>query len=108
MRLADLQSLGAFVDTAPVKKTITWRATPDGEELTGEVFVVRQPFGEVERALGDLDNERSRGAKLIAMSIRLGENGDEQLTYEQAYQLTPAFAWALVTAINEVNQAPKA
>lgn len=106
MKLEDLKSLGGFVDDAPVKKHITWKA-PDGTEHEGDVYVVRQPFGTIEKALSDFDEDRSRGAHLIALSIRLGDDASEALTYEQAYALTPALAWAFVNAINETNRPPK-
>jgi len=102
MRLDELKSLGGFVDAEPVKKRIEWRG-PNGQQHAGDVFVVRQPFGVVERAVMSNDKDRSQGARLISLCIRLGDNADEQLNYEQAYNLTPALAWAFVGAINDVN-----
>ncbi|QTW20247.1 phage tail assembly chaperone family protein, TAC [Comamonas kerstersii] len=101
MKLSDLQAMGGFVDAEPVKKEASWKL--NGQQHTASVFVVRQPFGKVESALGDADKDRSQGAQLISMCIRLGEDASEQLTYEQAYNLHPAVAWAFVGVINEVN-----
>lgn len=100
MKLADLKAKGAFVDKTPVKKTVT--CTLKGEELKFDVFVVRQPFGVVEAALNDTQDRR-HAAQLISLSIRLGEKAEEAMTYEDAYNLDPALAWAFVKAINEVN-----
>lgn len=100
LTLAGIADAGGFVDTAPVAKRIEWRL--GGKLHKGRVFVVRQPFGAVESVLqGDFD--RSRAAQLISMSIRLGDDAREQLSYDQAYGLHPALAWALTAAINEVN-----
>lgn len=101
MKLSDLQAMGGFVDAEPVKKEVSWKLSGDGHKAT--VFVVRQPFGKVEAALAGADKDRSQGAQLISMCIRLGEDAQEQLTYEQAYNLHPAVAWAFVGVINEVN-----
>lgn len=95
---------GGYADTAPIKKPITW--TDDaGDEHSGEVFVVRQAFGDVEQSLFDLDAQEKRGqmACLISACIRLGEDANERFTYEQAYSLNPSAAWSMVAAINEVN-----
>lgn len=104
MNLSDLQALGGFVDTEPVQKEVTWKGA-DGKENKGTVFVVRQPFGAVEQALSNAA-DRNQAAKLISLSIRLGEDGSESMTYEQAYSLHPNLAWAFAAAMNEVN-APK-
>lgn len=101
MKLSDLQAMGGFVDAEPVKKEVAWNL--GGDEHKASVFVARQPFGKVEAALADAAKDRSQGAQLISMCIRLGEDASEQLTYEQAYNLHPAVAWAFVGVINEVN-----
>ena len=101
MNLSELQALGGVVDAEPVKTDVSWKL--NGQEHAATVFVVRQPFGAVESALQDAQKDRSQGAKLISLCIRLGDQAQEQLTYEQAYSLHPAVAWAFVDAINTVN-----
>jgi len=105
MNLSDLQTMGGFVDAEPVQKEVRWQL--NGQDHKASVFVVRQPFGAVESALQRAEKDRSQGASLISMCIRLGANADEQLSYEQAYNLHPAVAWAFLAAINEVNAPPK-
>lgn len=101
MNLLELQGMGGFVDTEPVEKEVEWKG-PGGQDHKGKVFVVRQPFGAIEQALVN-SGDRSQGAKLISLCIRMGEGASEALTYEQAYNLHPSVAWAFVAAINEVN-----
>lgn len=100
--LQQLRERGGFVDTKPVPKEISW-IDEDGEEFKGNIFVVRQPFGVVEAALVDPDKDRSQSARLIALQVRLGTDASECLSYEDAFNLNAAVAWAMVRAINEVN-----
>lgn len=103
--IEELQQHGGFIDDAPVKKTIKWKP-PGGTQITADILVVRQPYGSIEKVIGG-DIDRSRGAQMISLSVRLGAEGKEQLTYEQAYNLHPGLALVMVNAINEVHQAPK-
>lgn len=53
-----------------------------------------------------LGEDRSKSAKMLSECILLGEE-QEALSYEQAYQLDPSLAFALVQAVKDVG-APKA
>lgn len=106
MDLKQILARGAIVNAELVKVPVKWVHTDaeSGEEVTDEftVHVVRQSFGQIER-LWNTPDDRSRGAQLIAEQIRFGENGTEQLTYEQAYALDPGLATELLAAHNSVN-----
>lgn len=93
----DLVKLGGIVSAEPVERTVEW----DGNTFT--VLVKRISYGMVERVLiKPDDDEQSRNAALISGSILLN-GGTESLTYEQAFQLKPSLAFALVDAIRSVN-----
>lgn len=103
--VAALQENGGIVSNVPVKKVITWkRVNDDGDEVESKfvVHVVRQSFGFVERLFTTAD-DKSRSATFISEAIRLGKNGKQRLSYDQAYQLHPTLAQELVRVINEVN-----
>lgn len=113
MNLKQLKEKGGFVAALPVAKEITWKHQDEsGEEVTDvfTVHILKQSFGSIERLFIGPD-DRSKSAAFIAECIRLGENGEEKMSYEDAYQLDPSLAGALVAAANEVNgtgnKAPK-
>lgn len=104
MKLSDLK--GAVVSSELVEKEIVWTRDVDGEEVTDTftVFVKRPSFGDVERIFVGGD-DKSRSAAMIAACIRMGDQGEEALTYDQAYQLTPSLAKLLSDAVREVTDA---
>lgn len=108
MKLEQLIARGGFVSPEPVKVHVKWeRPDPEtGETLTDEfdVFVMRRSFGSVERLFTNGD-DKSKSALLLSECIRLGENGEERLSYEQAYQLDPSLASELIGAYNSVHTA---
>lgn len=120
MNLNDLKAAGAFVEAAPVKKTIQWnrgqldaKNKPMIDEFT--VLVKRQSFAVVEQLYTPAAGEdeaalakRSRNAKLISECVLLGEKGDEQIPYEDALNLEPNLAFALLKVVHEVNGLGKA
>lgn len=103
--LKNLQDLGAFVGDKPLKKEITFKV--DDVENTATIHVRRLSTGDYESLLLSEEKGRSRTAEIIQQCIRLGEEGEEALTYEQAYNLLPAVGAAMVNAFNEVNAAKK-
>jgi len=82
-----------------------WDETYIGEMSTFQVRIKQLSYGDVERIRSQpIDPEkpnRSANALLIAESVLVGEEGDDQFTYEQAYQLKPTLAAALLKAIGE-------
>jgi hypothetical protein len=105
MNIDELKSLGGFADPAPTKIIVSWENS-DGQKMSGDAWIVRQSYGEIERAVNASEKDKSQGAMLISLCIRFGDDAKESLTYEQAYNLYPPFAFALIEAINEAN-APK-
>lgn len=102
MDIKQLNSLGGFVSQVPKKVSKTW--THNNEDFDIEFFVIKQSFGQVERIYlsNNSDNTtRSRASELISEFIRLGKDGSERLTYEQAYSLEPSLAGVFMEAINE-------
>lgn len=107
MNLAQLKAKGAVIDSAPVRKTITWKHTDEkGDEVTDsfDVWVLRMSFGVIDRLSNAEQSERSRNAELISASVRLGDNADEVMPYDIAYRLHTSLAIELVRAVSEVNR----
>jgi hypothetical protein len=102
MKLAELKAAGGFVPSAPIKKSVTWKRKGH-DDVVFDVRVKRQSFGMIERTFMTGDDDRSNSAAYIADSILLGDKGSEAMTYEDAYQLEPSLAKALIDAINAVN-----
>ncbi len=108
MNLNELRAAGGFIESALVRKEITWTRVPAGRKKavsdTFQVFVRRNSFGAVERLFSAEGDQQSRNARYLAECIRLGETGEESLTYEQAYDLDPALGFLLLQAVGEVNR----
>jgi hypothetical protein len=107
MNLAEFKSKGACVDTAPLRRTISWsRPDEHGETITDtfEVWVRRLSFGTIDRLSKTDEGDRSRNAELIAASIRLGDNAEEAFPYDVAFNLHTSLAIELVKVVGEVNR----
>jgi endo-alpha-1,4-polygalactosaminidase (GH114 family) len=112
MRIADLRSKGAFVSTEPVKRTIEWthQDAESGEIVTDtfDVWVIHPSFGMIETAFKEEKSEiKSAQSAAIAACIRLGEDATERLSYDDAYNLNPTLAQAMIAAINSTGAVPK-
>lgn len=108
--LKELQAKGGFVSTVPVVRTIKWKGRDaSGEKIDydAEIHVRRLSVGDQEDLYLSVEDGKSRTAKLISTAITLGKDGKEKLTFEQAYQLEPSLATAMLEAFNEVNAAKK-
>lgn len=103
MNLTDLKARGAIVSAAPVTREVTWEHDDPttGEKVTDKftVEILRHSYGTMER-LYMIGEDRSKGAAMIAECVRFG---GEAMSYEDAYQLHPGLATALLTAITEAN-----
>lgn len=113
MKLDDLIKAGGVVDTTLIKKTKDWtRADKNGEEVTDEIsfFVRRASHAMFKQAYMEAGKEAGVGAKvdehsaLIVAHIRLGENGEEVLTYEQAFGLETNLSMLFIEGINELYE----
>lgn len=96
MNLNELRAAGGFIESALVRKEITWTRVPAGRKKavsdTFQVFVRRNSFGAVERLFSAEGDQQSRNARYLAECIRLGETGEESLTYEQPTTSTRRWA----------------
>lgn len=105
MDLKQLKAAGGLVSNLPTPVKRTWE-TPNGESLEIEFFVLRQSFGQAERlylATSEERKDRSRTSELIAEVIRLGKDGSEKMSYEDAYMLEPSLAKVFLDAITETQ-----
>lgn len=103
MKLDDLKKKGAFVSNNLIKTPVEWvHIDPETNEVitdTFDIFVKKVSFGDLKRAYSDSTIESQ--SRLLAACVRLGEEGKEELTYEQAYQLESSLGIALIEAVNK-------
>jgi len=112
MNLKELQEKGGFVPQTTVQKSVSWVDVDEqGNETqhSGTVRVKKHSAGTIEQMWGSAERVKdpSFTATLISKSVFLGDEGEEKLTYQQAYDLLPALAEAMVSAIDEVNPLKK-
>lgn len=117
MNLDDLISKGGLVDTALVKKKGVWKrlgTNSEGQEIELEdevgFFVKRASHAMFKTSIEgafESGEKLEQNSALIASHIRLGEDGKEVLTYEQAYSLESSLARVFMDAINEIYSKKK-
>ena len=107
MDLNQLRERGAFVSQSPVEHEVSWTHDQDGQAITDTftVHVVKHSAGTVERLRMKAQAEKDLlwGPLLISETIRLGDDGSERLTYQDAQALDTSLARVLMDAINTVN-----
>ena len=106
MNLTQLKAAGGIVGGAMVKRSVVWKhEDAKGKPVTNKfsIFVMPQSFGMIEKLFSATESEESRNAKYIATCVTLGENGEEAISYEDAYRLAPGLGWAILAAVHEVN-----
>jgi len=108
MKLEQLKQKGAMVAQELVPCEVTWKHVDaeNGEEVedTFNIFIVRQSFGVMSDIIkADSPNYR-RGAGISAACVRLGESGEEVMTYEDAYSLESSLAFLFLEKVSEVNK----
>lgn len=107
MKLEELRARGGLIDPTLVKVNVTWdKVDEDGkkEPVNFDVFVRKNSFGLLDLANQEARNGKSRSATVIANGIRLGERGEEELSYDDAYNLEPTLSVVLFNAFMEVNK----
>lgn len=104
--LKDLQALGGFVSSKPIKKQIKFKLDGD-DDFTADIHVKKLAIGDYEALFLTDSEDRSRTARTISEAITLGPEGKERIKFEEAYKLHPNLAAAMLTAFNEVNIAKK-
>src|SRR5690625_2333803 len=97
MKLTDLEKKGGIVSDELVKRKAKW----NGDDI--DFYVKMLSFGDIDRTYNGSDMDASQAATLISKSVRLGDDGSEKLTYDQAYSLTPALATIFADHVMSVN-----
>jgi hypothetical protein len=108
MDLQTLKNKGGIVDMAMVKCEVVWKhkdnVTDEEIEDKFSVFVVRQAWGIIDQIVRSDEPGFSKSSALICHCVRFGDEGEQQMEYDEAFQLQPSLAAALLKAVNEVNK----
>jgi len=105
LNLKQLREQGGLVSLTPVAKEVTWKPPGSGDSVTFTVHIRKLSFGAVEKLWGGIekDADKSRIASFLSTTVLLGEEGKEELSYKDAYQLEPSLATVFIEAVNAVN-----
>lgn len=107
MKIDELRARGGLIDSTLVKKSVVWKKVDEdgkSEDVSFDIFVRKNSFGLFDLANQQAREGKSRSATVIANGIRLGERGEEEMTYEDAYNLEPSLSVVLFQAFMEVNK----
>lgn len=111
MNLTQLKAAGGIVVGGLVKKEVTWKRPhpKSGKEVsdTFTIHVRRQSFGVIESLFAPSEADQSRNAKYIAACVMLGPDGEEPISYEDAFNLDNSLGFLILSAVNEVNSRSK-
>lgn len=102
MNLEELVKIGAVVSMDTVEVPVEW----EGHKFTAHVR--KLSYGDYE-AMAGMGEDVSKGATIISKCLFLPDQ-KRLMTYEEAYQLKPTFAQALIEAITTAKAivSPKA
>lgn len=103
MDKAKLKERGGFVSSAPVKREVTWiHISPDGEEMTDtfDIHVMSRSAGVMNKVRKLSADGMDEMALMISAFVRLGDKGQESISYEEAQELDDGLQIVMVSAIN--------
>ena len=110
MNLSDIQDKGGFIDGKLIKKSGIWKRFDEEkgsfDDFTVEFFVKQCSWIEYQNILKGGVQFHPEGLA-IAACVRLGEDGSEQMSYEQVETLDSGLFNCFRQAVAEVYSAKK-
>ena len=103
MDKAALKERGGFVSTLPTKREVTWsHFTPEGEKVDDKFYIhlIARSAGVMNQIRRASKEGQDEMALTISAFVRLGENGEEAISYEEALQLDDGLQIVLVNAVS--------
>ncbi|MBN3471303.1 hypothetical protein G0D98_23055 [Pseudomonas savastanoi pv. phaseolicola] len=110
MNLAELKKKGGVLAAGLVAKPIEWKHTNyKGKEVIDKftVHIRRHAFGVMEQMFNGGEDDKFRNARYLSASVCLGEEGVDDLPFDDAVNLDPGLGVELLKAVNEVNSTAK-